>query len=172
MRSVRCASTRSAKTAPATCGSESTRPQTLSYGLNDSPVAQLAWMVEKFAEWTDPAKPLPDEAVDRDQLLALVSIYWFTESGASTSHFGYESMKGFAARMKQLEGNASGIVNPSGPPVGFSVFAGDFGIRSLLDPQRAAATWTEYDSGGHFPAMEVPALFVSELQAWRRATMR
>jgi epoxide hydrolase len=141
----------------------------LAYGLNDSPVAQLAWIVEKFAEWTDPARPLPHEAVDRDQLLALVSLCWFTESGGSSAHFTYEGMKAFAARMKQVQGGTSGIIDPKAPPVGVSVFAGDFSIRSLLDPQHAAATWTEYDRGGHFPAMEVPALFVSELQAWRRA---
>src|SRR4029434_2951008 len=72
---------------------QGTRPQTLAYSLNDSPVGQLAWIVEKFAEWTDPAHALPDQAVDRDLLLALVSVCWFTGSGASSAHFTYEGMQ-------------------------------------------------------------------------------
>src|SRR5262249_41089150 len=74
---------------------QATRPTTLGYSLNDSPVGQLAWIVEKFAEWTDPAKALPHEAVDRDQLLALVSVCWFTGSGESSAQFTYEGMKAF-----------------------------------------------------------------------------
>ena len=66
---------------------QSTRPQTLAYSLADSPVGQLAWIVEKFKEWTNPAAPLPDDAVDRDQLLANVSIYWFTDTGGSSARF-------------------------------------------------------------------------------------
>ena len=57
---------------------QGTRPQTLSYGLTDSPAGQLAWIVEKFKEWTNAAKDLPDDAVPRDRLLANVSVYWFT----------------------------------------------------------------------------------------------
>ena len=64
---------------------QATRPQTLAYSLNDSPVGQLAWIVEKFKEWTDPAAELPEDAVDRDQLLTNVSIYWFTGAGASSA---------------------------------------------------------------------------------------
>lgn len=60
---------------------QSTRPQTLAQSLTDSPVGQLAWIVEKFKEWTDPAAELPEDAVDRDQLLTNVSIYWFTGTG-------------------------------------------------------------------------------------------
>jgi pimeloyl-ACP methyl ester carboxylesterase len=143
---------------------QSTRPQTLGYLLNDSPIGQLAWICEKFAEWTDPARPLPDQAVDRDQLLTLVSLAWFTESGAASAHFTYDGMRAFAEFAKRAEGSAAGIVDPNGPPLGVSVFAGDFSIRSLLDPQGAAASWTEYDRGGHFPAMEVPELLIGELR--------
>jgi pimeloyl-ACP methyl ester carboxylesterase len=145
---------------------QATRPQTLAYSLNDSPVGQLAWIVEKFAEWTDPAKPLPHEAVDRDQLLALVSVCWFTGSGASSAHFTYEGMKAFAELMKGAEGALPGLVNPNGPPMGVSVFAADSSIRSIVDPAGAAASWTEYDRGGHFPAMETPDLLVGELRGF------
>lgn len=60
---------------------QATRPQTIGYSLVDSPTGLLAWIVEKVREWTDPAADLPEEAVDRDQLLATVSLYWFTRSG-------------------------------------------------------------------------------------------
>ena len=59
------------------------RPETIAAALTDSPVGQLAWIVEKFQTWTNPASKTPDEAVDRDQLLSNVSLYWFTRSGAS-----------------------------------------------------------------------------------------
>src|SRR5262249_21132215 len=60
------------------------RPQTLAFGLHDSPAAQLAWIAEKFKEWTDPARELPEDAVDVDQLLPDISIYWFTGTAASS----------------------------------------------------------------------------------------
>jgi epoxide hydrolase len=146
---------------------QSTRPQTLAYGLNDSPIAQLAWIVEKFAEWTDPAAALPDEAVDRDALLTLVSIAWFTGSGASSAHFTYEGMQAFAEFARE-SGGAVKLFSPQGSRLGVAVFAGDFSVRSVLDPDGAAASWTEYDRGGHFPAMEVPELLVEELRRFFR----
>jgi epoxide hydrolase len=143
---------------------QSTRPQTLAYGLNDSPVAQLAWIAEKFAEWTDPGKPLPDQAVDRDLLLALVSVYWFTGTGASAAHFTFEGMKAFAEFAARSKGGSASIANPHGPPQGVAVFAADNSIRPRLDPDHQLASWTEYDRGGHFPAMETPDLLVGELR--------
>ena len=142
---------------------QSTRPQTLAYLLNDSPVGQLAWIVEKFAEWTDPAAALPEDAVDIDQLLTTVSIYWFTGSGASAAHITYEGMQAFKAFV--ASGAATGET-PGGPPTGVAVFAGDNSVRSVIDPVGAMATWTEYDAGGHFPAMEVPELLTGELRTY------
>jgi pimeloyl-ACP methyl ester carboxylesterase len=81
---------------------QATRPQTLAYALNDSPVGQLAWIVEKFREWTDPAAELPEDAVDRDRLLTNVS-------------------------------------------------------------------WSEFDRGGHFAAMEAPDLLVDDVRAFYRS---
>src|SRR5919109_3489569 len=117
---------------------QSSRPLTLAYSLNDSPVGQLAWIVEKFHEWTDPATELPDEAVDRDQLLTNVSIFWFTGSGASAAHAVYEGMqawKAFAAQQSDEsdESDEAGEAEPSeqadwsgaeqaGPPTGVAVF--------------------------------------------------
>ena len=78
---------------------QSTRPDTVGYGLNDSPAGQLAWIVEKFKEWTDTAaKELPEDAVDRDTLLTNVSVYWFTATAGSSAHLYYEMAHDPAAR--------------------------------------------------------------------------
>ncbi|MEU8415024.1 epoxide hydrolase family protein [Amycolatopsis japonica] len=143
---------------------QATRPQTLAYSLNDSPIGQLAWIVEKFAEWTDPAKELPDEAVDRDHLLTAVSLYWFTGAGASSAHAVYEGMEVY--RQMAQGGWDDGGEAPAGPPRGIAVFAGDTTIRSLQDGP--VEHWSEYDAGGHFPAMEVPGLFAEDLRSFLR----
>ena len=70
------------------------RPQTLAHGLHDSPVGQLAWIVEKFKEWTDPAAELPEDAVDRDLLLTNVMLYWLT----GTAGLGQQLLRGRACR--------------------------------------------------------------------------
>ncbi|ANN19829.1 epoxide hydrolase [Amycolatopsis orientalis] len=143
---------------------QATRPQTLAYSLNDSPTGQLAWIVEKFAEWTDPAKELPDEAVDRDHLLAAVSLFWFTGAGASSAHATYEGMEAY--RQLSQGGWDGGAETPAGPPRGIAVFAGDTTIRSLQDGP--VEHWSEYDTGGHFPAMEVPQLLAEDLRTFLR----
>jgi pimeloyl-ACP methyl ester carboxylesterase len=151
---------------------QATRPQTLAYALNDSPAAQLAWIADKFYAWTDPAAELPDDAVDRDQLLTGASVYWFTGSGASSAHATYEGMQAWrqmAARQAAEPGghHAQQLDAPPGPPTGVAVFAADTTIRSLLDPG-ATMHWSEFDRGGHFPAMEAPDLLVGDLRAFFR----
>ncbi|MGH2382596.1 MAG: epoxide hydrolase family protein [Candidatus Limnocylindria bacterium] len=138
---------------------QATRPQTVGYGLTDSPVAQLAWIVEKFQSWTDASAALPEEAVDRDQLLANVSVYWFTRSGASAAHALYESM------------HAQEWSQPGPAPMGFAVFGADPIVRILMDPTGATAHWSEFERGGHFPAMEQPELLLGDLRAFF-ATLR
>jgi pimeloyl-ACP methyl ester carboxylesterase len=137
---------------------QTTRPQTIAYALNDSPVAQLAWIAEKFREWTDPAAELPEDAVDRDRLLTNVSLYWFTGSGASAAQFLYE-----AAHAHEWPG-------PSEVPQGWAVFAAtDDLVRRLIDPEEKLAHWSEFDRGGHFAAMETPDLLVDDVRAFFRA---
>jgi epoxide hydrolase len=145
---------------------QSTRPQTLAYSLNDSPVGQLAWIVEKFHEWTDPAAKLPEDAVDRDQLLTNVSIFWFTGSGASTAHAVYDGMRAWRALAAQHQ-SAEGQ-HQAGPPTGVAVFAGDTAIRGLMDPAGTIGHWSEYDRGGHFAAMEVPDLLTDDIRTFCR----
>jgi pimeloyl-ACP methyl ester carboxylesterase len=151
---------------------QATRPQTLAYALNDSPVAQLAWIVEKFREWTDPSAELPEDAVDRDRLLANVSLYWFTGGGASAANFLYEGMQAFREFVAQAgSGDAGGHAAeaPAGPPTGVAVFAADNSIRSLLEPTADIVHWSEFDRGGHFAAMEAPDLLVEDVRAFFRS---
>jgi epoxide hydrolase len=149
---------------------QATRPQTLAYGLNDSPVAQLAWIAEKFREWTDPAAVLPEQAVDRDQMLTNISIFWFTGSGASAAHAVYEGMQAWRAfAAQQASGGAPQWQDQgSAAPTGVAVFAADTTIRSLMDPLGTIKHWSEYDRGGHFAAMEVPGLLAEDIRTFCR----
>ena len=135
---------------------QSTRPQGIAYALTDSPVAQLVWIAEKFKEWTDPEAELPEDAVDRDQLLTNVSLYWFTRTGASAANFLYEAA------------HSSEWLAPSGTPQGWAVFAADAIMRRLLDPEQQVEHWSQFDRGGHFAAMEAPDLLVEDVRAYFR----
>ena len=134
---------------------QTTRPQSIAYGLTDSPVAQLTWIVEKVQEWTDPAKPLPEDAVDLDHLLTLVSVYWFNRGGAGAANFLYETAH-----------TAASWGEAHDRPQGFVSFGRDPLVRRILDPEGRLAYWNEHDAGGHFPAMEVPDLYVGDVRAF------
>lgn len=145
---------------------QATRPQTLGYALSDSPVAQLAWIAEKFKEWTDPAAELPEDAVDLGQLLATVSIFWFTRSGAAASHGTYDGMKAWRAMVADAASGGAG--EHAAAPTGVAVFAADTTIRTVFDPSGQVEHWRNYDRGGHFPAMEVPDLLTSDIRDFFR----
>jgi hypothetical protein len=152
----------------------STRPQTLAFSLTDSPAGQLAWIAQSFKEWTAAGAELPEDAVDRDLLLANVSIYWFTRSGASAARFIYDTAHAAAdwgAEQDQGgDGPAADWGAPADPvPTGLAVFGGDDLLRKVLDPDHKMAHWTEYDRGGHFAALEVPDLLVGDLRSFFRS---
>ncbi len=134
------------------------RPDTIGAALADSPVGQLAWIVEKFQTWTNPTRRTPDESVDRDQLLTNVSLYWFTRSGASSAQFYYE------AEHSGLDWLASSEV-----PSGWAVFDTHPLVRRTMDPWGATAHWSEFAEGGHFPAMEEPELLAGDIRAFLRS---
>jgi pimeloyl-ACP methyl ester carboxylesterase len=136
---------------------QSTRPQTLAYGLNDSPVGQLAWIVEKFWEWTDPARDLPEDAVDRDQLLTDITLYWLTGTGASSAHLYYE-----------VRAASATPVEPSNVPTGLAIFPTDPAIRRVVEREHNVVHWSEFDRGGHFAAMEAPELLVDDVRTFFR----
>ena len=130
---------------------QSNRPQTIAYSLTDSPVGQLAWIVENVREWTDAAAELPEDAVDLDQLLTNVSVYWFTGTGASAANFLYET------------GHSTEWGAPGRAPQGWALFAAQPFVRAMMDPQHEIEHWSEFDRGGHFAAMETPDLLVGDV---------
>jgi pimeloyl-ACP methyl ester carboxylesterase len=134
---------------------QSHRPETIAAALTDSPVGQLAWIVEKFATWTNPAATTPDEAVDRDQLLANVTVYWFTRTGATAARFLWEAAH-------------SGLdwVAPSDVPTGWSVFNTTPVLRRLMDPAGQMPFWSDHKEAGHFAAMEAPNLLINDLRTF------
>ena len=133
---------------------QATRPQTLSYGLTDSPAGQLAWIVEKFKEWTNSAHELPEDAIPRDEILADVSLYWFTQTAGSAANLYYESMHG------------SDWPTRSPVPTGVAVFAQDIAIRRYAEQANNIVHWSDFDTGGHFAALETPDLLVGDIRAF------
>lgn len=145
---------------------QATRPHTLSYGLTDSPVGQLAWIVEKFREWSDSAK-VPEDAVDRDQLLTNVMLYWLTGTAGSSAQLYYEM-----ADTLPTAPTPPPEQPPLPVPLGVAVFPRDSALPVRKFADRAfpnIVRWSELDRGGHFAAMEEPDLFVAELREFRRA---
>ncbi|MDI6103743.1 epoxide hydrolase [Actinoplanes sp. NEAU-A12] len=136
---------------------QSTRPQTLAHGLTDSPVGQLAWIIEKFQEWTDPAAALPDDAVDRDLLLTNVSLYWFTGTAGSSAHLYYESAHDM---------NAWTPKEKSTVPLGVALGVTDITIRRYAERDAPVTHWTELDRGGNFLPAERPDLFAADIRAF------
>jgi epoxide hydrolase len=136
---------------------QSTRPQTLGYGLTDSPAGQCAWIAEKFWAWTD-NDGRPEDAVTRDELLDNISVYWFTGTAASSARLYWES---FGPR------TSVAIEVPSG----ISIFP-----REILRPSRRWCErrytdlrwYEELDRGGHFGAFEEPDLFVDQVRGFFR----
>ncbi|MEV4466757.1 epoxide hydrolase [Micromonospora echinofusca] len=144
---------------------QQTRPQTLAYALTDSPVGQLAWIVEKFREWTDSAKA-PEDAVDREHMLTIASIYWLTATAGSSAQFYYEG----AAAVRAAAAGAP--PPPVQAPVGVAVFPHDIfqPIRRLAERDYPTIShWTEFDRGGHFAAMEQPELLTGDIRAFFRS---
>ena len=141
---------------------QSTRPQTLGYGLVDSPMGQAAWIIEKFLEWTDCAdadgNKHPENVLTRDELLDNVMFYWLTASGASSARLYWESFNRTFGR-----GGGDKIMLPTGA----SIFPKEIvpTPRSWAEQRHANIVyWNELDRGGHFAAFEQPDLFVNELR--------
>jgi epoxide hydrolase len=132
-----------------------TRPQTIAYALTDSPVGQLAWIVDKFNAWTH--GPL-DAAVARDDILTSVMLYWLTGTAGSAARMYYEKM--------HSAGNWGRP--PSTVPVGVAAFAEDIAIRRYGEQRNNIVHWSDFDTGGHFAALEAPDLLVGDIRAFFR----
>lgn len=146
---------------------QQTRPQTLAYALTDSPVGQLAWIAEKFLDWTG-AEQLPEEAVDRDRLLTIVSIYWLTATAGSSAQYYYEG----AEAVRAAAGGA--VPPPLTVPVGVAVFPDDIFVPIRRFADRDIPTlihWTEFEHGGHFAALEKPAELAGDVRTFARSVV-
>ncbi|MFE2571365.1 epoxide hydrolase family protein [Streptomyces mirabilis] len=137
---------------------QSTRPQTLAYGLHDSPVGQLAWIAEKFKEWTDPAAELPEDAVGRDRLLTNISVYWFSGTAGSSANLYYEAGHDASAWAPKSRGTV-----PTGVAV---VLNTDVAIRRFAERDHNITHWSELEHGGNFLALEQPEAFVTDVRAF------
>ena len=138
---------------------QSTRPQTIGYGLHDSPVGQAAWIYEKFSEWTQSSGD-PGEVLSRDEMLDNITLYWLTDTATSSARLYAESFASdFSTQILDL-------------PVAVSVFPGEMYRPLKIWGERVFSGlfyWNEVDKGGHFAAFEQPDIFVTELRTALRA---
>lgn len=143
---------------------QSTRPQTVGYGLVDSPVALCAWIIEKFWSWTD-SQGNPENVLTRDELLDNVMLYWLTGTGASSARLYWESIREVSERLSVPNLDVVKV------PTGSSILP-----KENPRPSRRWAAkrytdiryWNELEVGGHFAAFEQPDLFVNEVRSFFR----
>tara|TARA_E500000331_G_C17248501_1_gene710092 strand:+ start:179 stop:1318 length:1140 start_codon:yes stop_codon:yes gene_type:complete len=134
---------------------QSTRPQTLGYGLADSPSGQGMWILEKFWRWTD-CNGHPENVLTRDELIDNIMLYWLNNTGASSGRLYWESFGAF------------GKDNKIEVPTGCSIFPKEIVPTPRPWAEQRFANivyWNELDKGGHFAAFEQPALFVNEIRS-------
>lgn len=133
---------------------QATRPQTIGYSLVDSPVGLLAWILDKFAEWSD-TEDSPFETMSRDRILDNVTLYWLTRTGASAARIYYESHNSFDPGLR------------IDVPAAITAYPRD--VEKCPRPwaqqrYRHIVRWSTPETGGHFPSLEVPEYFVEDLQ--------
>ncbi|MFD7170102.1 epoxide hydrolase family protein [Streptomyces violascens] len=133
---------------------QATRPQTIGYSLVDSPVGLLAWILDKFAEWSD-TEDSPFETISRDRILDDVTLYWLTRTGASSARIYYESHNSLDPELRV------------DVPSAITMYSRD--IEKCPRPwaqerYRQIVRWRSPENGGHFPSLEVPEYFVKDLQ--------
>lgn len=136
---------------------QATRPQTIGYSLVDSPVGLLAWILDKFAEWTD-TEDSPFETIPMDRILDDVTLYWLTRTGASAARIYYESHGGVNALDPGLRVDV---------PSAITMYPRDIEKCPRAWAQqryRQIVRWESPDAGGHFPSLEVPEYFVDDLR--------
>jgi pimeloyl-ACP methyl ester carboxylesterase len=132
---------------------QSTRPQTLGYGLVDSPAGQAAWIYEKMWAWTH-NDGNPESALTMDEMLDNIMMYWLPATGASSARLYWESFGSFASTKLEL-------------PVGVSVYPKEIFRPTKKWAERVMSNiihWNELEKGGHFAAWEQPQVWVSEIR--------
>ena len=129
-------------------------PQTIGYGLTDSPVGQAAWFYEKYEQWTDHGGD-PEKLLSRDEMLDNITLYWLTATAASSARIYWQSMTTWKEREIEV-------------PVGFTQFPRDIHETSRRWVEERYPTLVHYNEapkGGHFAAWEQPELFTEEVRA-------
>ena len=132
---------------------QSTRPQSVGYGLVDSPAGQAAWIYEKLWAWTD-NQGAPEDVLTQDEMLDDTMLYWLPGTGASSARLYWESFGSFASI-------------PLALPVGVSIYPKEIFRASRRWAETKMSNiihWNELDRGGHFAAWEQPGLFVDEIR--------
>jgi epoxide hydrolase len=132
---------------------QQTRPQTLGYGLVDSPVGQAAWIYEKMWAWTD-NKGAPEDVLSMDEMLDNIMLYWLPGTAASSARLYWESFGSFGSV-------------PLACPVGVSIYPKEIFRASRRWAEKHMSNiihWNELDRGGHFAAWEQPELYVNEIR--------
>ncbi len=140
---------------PGSLRQQSTRPQTIEYALADSPAGQAMWIYEKFHRWTDNTGSLED-ALSRDQMLDNISLYWFTNTAASSARIHWENTDA------SLSGGKLSL------PVAATVFPREIyrALKSWAEQTYSNLIyWNEAEHGGHFAAFEQPDIFVEEMRS-------
>jgi pimeloyl-ACP methyl ester carboxylesterase len=135
---------------------QGTRPQTLGYGLVDSPAGQAAWILEKFWKWTD-CDGHPENVLTRDELLDNVMLYWLPANAASSARLYWESFASPTAGLADVT-----------VPSGCSIFPKEIFRMSRRWAEKRFTDlvyWNELEKGGHFAAFEQPETFVNELRS-------
>ncbi|MFG1623028.1 epoxide hydrolase family protein [Kribbella sp. NPDC049227] len=133
---------------------QATRPQTIGYSLVDSPVGLLAWILDKFAEWSD-TEDSPFERISRDRVLDDVTLYWLTRTGASAARIYYESHNSLDPELRV------------DVPTAITMYPRDiekYPRAWAQERYRQIVRWRTPEFGGHFPSLEVPDYFVKDLQ--------
>jgi pimeloyl-ACP methyl ester carboxylesterase len=133
---------------------QATRPQTIGYSLVDSPVGLLAWILDKFAEWTD-TEDSPFETISTDRILDNVTLYWLTRTGASSARIYYESHNSLDPELRV------------DVPAAITTYPRDIEKNPrpwAQERYRQIVRWRSPETGGHFPSLEIPEYFVRDLQ--------
>jgi hypothetical protein len=133
---------------------QSTKPQTLGYGLNDSPVGLASWIVEKFHGWTQHGGD-HEQAVARDDILTNITVYWATQTITSSTRLYYENRHSGNKYPQRIE-----------TPTCVALFPGELALppRRWVEKQYNLVHWREQARGGHFAALEAPELLVDDVR--------
>ena len=140
---------------------QSTKPQTLSYGLNDSPVGLAAWIVEKYRTWSDCGADV-ERRFSKEELLTNITIYWVTQTIGSSVRMYYDNQRGTWVMGKDQRAPT---------PAAVAVFPGEISRppREWAERSYNVCRWTEMPRGGHFAALEEPELLAADVRAFFRS---